>query len=251
MYSRTFEATSNGEASVDLYGYGSNIEIVADPACRMARVEVYTEASSGPSVDVIDALPGIRGNDLRVHLPEGAGSSGGMMVAGSGNVVISSGGDVAFQGRGFSSFMSGGGGDSDMNVNGNRIRIRGGRTWVNGVEITDQGGGGEPAGDPPMPIHFRAVVPYGSAAVAETYNGDISVADVSQVALKSYSGDIKATGLAAESTVQTYSGDITIGAVGNLRPEVRAETYSGDIRVLDDNIRVRPKTYSGGVRYPR
>jgi hypothetical protein len=251
MHTRTFEATSSGEASVDLYGYDSNIEVVADPSCRKAYVEVYTEANSGSSVETIDALPGVRGNDLRVHLPKGAGGSGsGSVIVSGGSVVIGSG-NVTYSGRGFTSVMSGGGGDSDMVVNGNRIVTRGGRTWVNGVEITEQGQVAGPAGDPPMPIHFRAVVPYGSTAKAETYNGDIATADVGQVHLKSYSGDIRATGLAAESKIKTYKGDVTVGAASGQRPAVNAETYNGDIRALDDDIRLRPKTYNGDVRYPR
>jgi hypothetical protein len=249
MYTRTFEATSSGEASVDLYGYDSNIEVVADPSCRKAYVEVYTEANSGSSVETIDALPGVRGNDLRVHLPKGAGG-GGVIV--SGGVVIG-GGSVSFSsGRGgFSSVMSSGGGDSDMVVNGNRIVTRGGRTWVNDVEITDKGKGGGPDGGPPMPIHMRAVVPYGSTAKAETYNGDIRTENVGQVHLKSYNGNVEATGLAVESKIKTYNGDVTVGAADGLRPEVRAETYNGDIWALDDDIRLRPKTYNGDVKYPR
>jgi hypothetical protein len=249
MYTRTFEATSAGEAYVDLYGYDSNIEVVADSSCRRAYVEVYTAASSGSSVETIDALPNVRGNELQVHLPKGAGGGGSVVVSG-GSVVIG-GGSVSFSGRGFTSMMSGVSGDSDMVVNGQRIQVRGGRTWVNGVEVTDQGGKAGPAGDPPMPIHFRAVVPYGSTTKAETYNGDIATTDVGEVHLKSYNGDVKATGLAATSKIKTYNGNVTVGAASGLRPEVRAETYNGDIRALDDDIRLRPKTYNGDVRYPR
>lgn len=234
MYSRTFEATSGGEAAVDLYGYDSNIEISAEEDCFQAYVEVYTEASSGPSVEAIDALPDVRGNNLRVHLPKGTGGGG---------VTIVSGG-------GFTSSMISVGGSADMMVNGQRIQVRNGRTYVNGQEV-GAGSSGASGGDPALPIHFRAVVPYGSRAEAETYNGDITALDVAAVRLKTYNGNVKATGLAAESKVKTYSGNIAVGAASGLRPEVRAETYNGDITALDDDIRLRPKTYNGDVRYPR
>lgn len=248
MHTRTFEATSGGPVSLDLYGYDSNIEITADPSCTRGYIEVYTQASSGPSVDAIEALPGVRGGDLRVHLPKGAGAGGGVIVSG-GSVVID-GGSVSFQGRGFSSHMGGVSGDSEMIVNGQRIVTRGGRTWVNGVEITDQGSG-EPAGDPPMPIHFRAVVPYGSHVKAETYGGNVLTRDVSQVSVKTYKGGVTATGLAEESWVETYKGDVVVSAASGLRPSVHVETYKGDITAMDDDIRLRPKTYKGRVSYPR
>jgi len=189
-----------------------------------------------------------------VHLAKGVGGGSGTVVVSGGSVVIGSGSVQFTSGRGrggFSSVMSGVSGDSEMVVNGNRIVTRGGRTWVNGVEITEQTSKGGPAGDPPMPIHFRAVVPYGSTARAETYNGNIATTDVGQVNLKSYNGEVKATGLAAESKIKTYNGDVTVGAASGLRPEVKAETYNGDIRALDDDIRLRPKTYNGDVKYPR
>jgi hypothetical protein len=249
MFTRTFEATSGGSVELDLYGYDSNIEVVAEPGCSRGYVEVYTDASSGPSVEAIEALPDVRGTNLRVHLPKGAGGGGGTVMVSGGSVVVG-GVSVSFQGRGFSSFMSGGSGDSEMVVNGQRIVTRGGRTWVNDVEITGQGGDG-PVGDPPKPIHFRAVVPYGSSIEAETYNGDISVRDLPQVKLKSYNGNVQATGLAQESKIKTYNGDVTVGAADGQRPEVRAETYNGDITALDDDVRLRPKTYNGDVRYPR
>jgi hypothetical protein len=252
MYTRTFEATSNGEASVDLYGYDSDIEVVADPSCRKAYVEVYTQADSGSSVEAIDALPETRGNDLRVRLPESAGRGGSVIVS-DGDIVIGNSGSMSFtSGRwGFTSMMSGVGGDSDMVVNGNRIQVRGGRTWFNGVEVTAEGGQGGPAGDPPMPIHFRAVVPYGSYAKAETYSGNITTSNVPGVKLKTYKGDVTAIGLAQESWVETYKGDVTVGAVAGQRPQVYAETYKGNITALDDDVRLRPKTYKGEVRYPR
>lgn len=250
MHKRTFEATSDGAAHVDLRGHESTIEIAADPACKTAYVEVYTEANSGSSVEAIDALPDVRGNDLQVHLPEGVGG-GGSVVVSDGDIFVGRN-SVRVQGRGFSSFMSGVGGDSDMTVNGQRIQIRNGRTWVNGVEVTNQGGGsGGPAGDPPMPIHFRAVVPYGSSAKAKTYNGRIATDGVSVVNLQSYNGSVVAKGIAGESRIKTYNGDVTVGAAQGQRPEVRVETYNGDIRVLDDNLRLRPKTYNGDIRYPR
>jgi hypothetical protein len=142
-----------------------------------------------------------------------------------------------------------GGGDTDMMVNGQRIQVRNGKTYVNGEPVG--GGTAQPVGDPPATIHLRAVLPPGSTVRAKSYNGHITTTDVGHVQLKSYNGSIRATGLTEDSKVKTYNGDVTVGAVTGYRPEVKAETYNGDIRVLDDDIRVRPKTYNGDVRYPR
>jgi hypothetical protein len=247
MYTRTFEATHGGEVTLNLYGHDSHIEVEARADCLRARVEVYTEASSGPSVELIEALPAPDGDSLRIHLPKGSG--GGMTVVSGGSVVFGSN-SIQVNGGDFTSSMVGVSGDASMIVSGQRIEVRGGRTFVNGKEVTETDEGGKPV-EPATPIHFRAVVPYGSRVRAETYNSNVVVTDVASVHLKSYNGNLRATGVAEESKLKTYNGDITVGAQRGLRPEVRAETYNGDITALDDDIRLRPKTYNGDVRYPR
>jgi len=262
MYSRTLEARQSGPTTVDLFGYDSNIEITADPGCRRASIEVYTQATSGSTVEQIDALRlDESGGTVTLHLPESA--SGGMQInnfsGGSfssvqiggrgGGMITTSGGGVVMTGGG--GVVMTGGGDADMMVNGQQIKVRGGRTWVNGVEVTQGGGSGEAPSDPPMPIHFRVLVPVGSGAIARTYNTNIKVADAAWVQLKTYNGDIRAVGISDESKLKTYNGTITVGAADGAKPTVRAETYNGDIKVLDDNVRLRPKTYNGDVKYPR
>lgn len=251
MYSRILEARAAGAVHVDLEGYDSDITVVVDDGCRRAQVEAYADVNSGSTVEEIDKLS-LResGGSVELHLPESA--SGGTMVMNS----FSDGGYSSVQigsvGRGMSVIgnqVFTGGGDSDMVVNGQRIQVRGGKTYVNGVPV--DGGPAQPVGDPPATIHLRATVPPGSTVRVKTYNGNILSTGAGQVDLKSYNGNIYATGLSEDSKVKTYNGDISVGATPGSRPEVKAETYNGDIRVLDDDIRVRPKTYNGDVRHPR
>lgn len=256
MYSRTLEPRQSGPTTVDLFGYDSNIEITVDPGCRRASIEAWTEASSGSTVKLIDdlRLDEINGK-VSLQLPESSGggttvinSGGGMFISGNNYSSVQVGRNISMSGGGM---VMTGGGDADMMVNGQQIKVRGGRTWVNGVEVTQSGAGGEAPSDPPMPIHFRVLLPVGSAAIARTYNTDIRVVDAAWVQLKTYNGNIRAVGISDESKLKTYNGDITVGAADGAKPTVRAETYNGDIKVLDDNVRLRPKTYNGDVKYPR
>jgi hypothetical protein len=258
MYSRILEPRAAGPTRLDLKGYSSNIEVIADNDCRRAQIEVYTAASSGPTIKLIDELS-LResGSDVQLHLPEAAGGGNITMVSGGGfssvnvgGMVISGGGSIVQTGRGGQTFVSTAGGDADMMVNGQRIQIRNGKTYVNGVEASGGGDAGDP-GEPMAIVHIRATVPAGSTVGAEAYDGDISANGVSQVRLKTYNGNIQATGLVADSWIKSYNGDVVVGAAAGQRPEVGVETYNGDIRVLDDDVRLRPKTYNGDVRYPR
>lgn len=248
MTTRTFQPRQAGPITVDLSGYSSNIDVVSDSTIGHARVELHTEAGSGPTIEMLDALkPADEGDYFTLHLPKDAGggsvqinSFGGSIVQSSGNVVMSSG-------RG-GSFISTGGGDTDMMVNGQRIQVRGGRTYVNGVPV--DGGAAGPVTDPPRPVHIRAFLPPGSKLVADTYNGNVNAKDVARVRIKTYNGDASATGLAADSEVQSYNGDVTVGSDGTGRPTVHATTYNGDVRLLDEDMRARPQTRNGRVRYP-
>jgi hypothetical protein len=252
MYSRTLEARHTGSVEIDLEGYDANIEITADPNCQRATVELYTDASTGTTVEAIDKLRLTEtGRTVQLRLPEEAG--GGVQVNSFGGGSYSS---VSI-GRGNRGIVIGGsggvimtGGNADMNVNGQRIQVRGGRTYVNGVLVNGAGPGLDP-GEPARPIHIRATVPAGSTGRAKTYNGSIATVDLPAVRLTSYNGNVQATGVTTDSRLKSYNGSLTVGARSGARPAVQAETYNGDIRALDDDVRLRPKTYNGQVRYPR
>lgn len=251
MYSRILEARSAGATHLDLEGYDSNIEVVVDSGCRRAQVEAYADVNFGSTVEEIDKLA-LReaGGSVELHLPESAG--GGMMMVSSFGSGYSSV-QIGSVGRGMTvvgGTVYTGGGDGDVVVNGQRIQVRGGKTYVNGV-LVDGADDGAPIGDPPATIHLRATLPPGSTLRAKSYNGNVRSDGVGRVNLKTYNGNVRATGLTEDSKVKSYNGTVTVGSDGEARPAVMAETYNGDIQVLDDNVRVRPKTYNGDVRYPR
>lgn len=248
MYSRTLEARSSGPIEVSLEGHQSNIEFVVDNGCSRARVEAYTDVSSGPTVELIDSLSLSEGRDgVSLTLPEEAG--GGMVVTSYGNNFssMSIGGGVVVSGG---NIISTGRGSTDVTVNGQRIQIRGDKTYING-RLVDGNNDDSPAGDPPSVVHLRAVLPAGSVANGKTYNGNVTADNVGKVRLKTYNGNVRAVGLTEDSTLKSYNGDIIVGAASGSRPVVDADTYNGDIRALDDNLRLRPSTYNGDVRYPR
>lgn len=247
MTIRTFQPRATGPVTVDLAGYNANIDVVTDPTVDRARVELHTTAASGPTIDMLDKLrPQDEGDYFTLHLPKSAG--GGVQITNfGGGSVISTGGSVTMtSGRG-GSFISTGGGDTDMVVNGQRIQVRGGRTFVNGVSVDPAAG---PVTEGPAPVHIRAVLPPGSKLIADTYNGNVSSVGVARVRIKTYNGDASATGLADDSEVQSYNGDVTVGSAGTGRPTVHATTYNGDVRLLDEYMRARPQTRNGRVRYP-
>jgi hypothetical protein len=190
VYSRTLEAQQPGPMDIDLEGYNSNIDVTAEDFCTRARVELYTDVSSGPTVELIDKLHLTEyTGTVKLHLPEEAGggsvqinnfSGGGMFVGAS--VVVT-------------------GGNADMVVNGQRIQVRGGQTYVNGLPIDGAATGKKP-GDPPSIIHIRATVPAGSTGRVKTYNGNVITVDLPGVRLTSYNGNVKATGLTQDSRLQ-------------------------------------------------
>jgi hypothetical protein len=244
---RTFEPRQSGPITVDLASYNSRIDVVSDPSITRARIELVTSASSGPTVEMLDNLrPNDEGDYFTVHLPKSAD--------GGGSVQINSGGGVFVGGSNFSSINVGGGvvmtggGNADMYVNGQRIQVRGGRTYVNGVAV--DGGASGTVTDPPSPVAFRAFLPPGSSLIADTYNGDVTSRGVGRVRVKTYNGDVEATGLSEDSHAESYNGDVTVGSDRQSRPTVHATTYNGDVRLLDEDMRARPQTRNGRVRYP-
>jgi len=246
MYSRILEPRGGGAIHLTLEGYNSNITFEVDSRCRRAQIEAYAEVNSGPTVEAIDRLA-LRESSEGVELVLPAEATGGTMISSFGGTsvmnissgVVVSGGTIAI-----------GRGDADMMINGKRIQVRGGKTYING-KLVEGDDNGAAAGDPPAVIHLRAILPPGSSAKGKSYNGDVHSVGVTQVRLKSYNGDVRALGVGEESKLKSYNGNIAVGAVGDARPQVWAETYNGDISVLDDNVRLRPKTYNGDVLYPR
>ncbi len=265
MTTRTLRASTPGPVVLDLYGYGSNITVTTDPNLTHAEVDLVTEATSGSTITAIESLRlDESGNRVTLRLPDdvaGGGTtivSGGSVVIGNGGSVF--GGDVVIGrgvsmvnqfGRGGQSIISTGGGDADINVGGQRIQVRGGRTYINGKLADGQGGSDAPAPtDPPMPVHIVARLPRGSALVAETYNGHVQSSDVTQVRIKTYNGRVTATGLERDSSVKTYNGSVRVAAARaeGVRPIVKVKTYNGGITAVGD-VRLQPSTYNGHVSY--
>lgn len=249
MTTKTFQPRQSGPITVDLAGYNANITAVSEPGITHAQIELVTAATSGPTVDMLDNVrPNDEGDYFTLHLPKTETGGAVTQINSFGGSSIVSSGDVVMTGRGGSSFISTGGGDADMMVNGQRIQVRGGRTYVNGKPV--DGGDTGPVTDPPMPVAFRAFLPPGSKLIADTYNGDVTSRGVGRVRVKTYNGDVEATGLSADSEVQSYNGDVTVGSDRQSRPTVHATTYNGDVRLLDEDMRARPRTRNGRVRYP-
>lgn len=244
-YSRILEPRASGPIEVNLEGYESNIDFVVDDGCRKAQIEVYADVNSGPTVELIDKLTLKESSgEVSLKLPESAGG-GSTIVTSFGGTFTSVGSMSISRGR---SVISGISGDADMTVNGQRIQIRGGKTYVNG-KLVD--GDGEAGGDPPATVHLRAILPPGSIANGRSYNGDITATDVPKVRLRTYNGHLRATGLQEDSRLKSYNGNVAVGSASGRRPVVEAETYNGNIRALDDDLRLRPSTYNGNVLYPR
>jgi hypothetical protein len=253
MYSRIIEARQGGPVEIDLKGHNCNVDVTVDPNCANARVELYTDATTGPTPELIDKLrlDESRGT-VRLHLPEEAGGGSVQINSfgrGYSSVMVNSGGGIFVGGDAHGVIMTGGG-NADMTVNGQRIQVRGGKTYINGI-LADGAGNGAPAGDPPSVIHIRVTVPAGSTARVETYNGHVRSVGASAVWIKTYNGNVRATGLTTDSRIKSYNGNLAVGAGDGARPAVVAETYNGNIQALDDDVRLRPKTYNGDVPYPR
>jgi hypothetical protein len=258
---RTFEPRHRGPITVDLYGYNSNMEVVSDKSITQAAIHLITEARNGPTIDMIDALrPRDTGDFYELRLPKnGPGMGGNSITISDGDVQVNSFGGVFASNvtgmvmTGRSGFVSTGGGDVDMHVGGKHIQVRGGQTFINGRLATTEGEENlapSDIKDGPAPVHFRVELPPGSTLVGETYNGNITSTDVGKVQAETYNGDVRATGLAGDSQLRTYNGNITVGSDRVSRPTVTVKTYNGDITLLDEDMRVRPQTRNGNVRYP-
>lgn len=246
-YTRTLTARQAGPIQLILSGYSCDIEVTATASQSRAEVDVYTSASSGPTIELIEKLAlRERSGEVGLKLPEEGGITG-VVISGNGSIIQAGGGIVVGRGIRMATSSSAGGSYSSVHVNGQHIEVRNGRTFINGRDVTGTTG---PAPEPMAEIHLRARVPEGSSVDLQTYNGSLTTLAVGQVELETYNGSIRATGLVGGSRLETYNGHITVGAAPGSRPAVKAQTYNGDITVLDDDVRLRPSTYNGQVRYP-
>jgi hypothetical protein len=163
-----------------------------------------------------------------------------VVVSGSGDIVVRSGGDGTVLVRG---------------------RISAGRGWAQGdpaaairrVEeqppIVQEGNTiriGELGGDTQhVSIDYDITVPAVTTLKAKSGSGDVSVEGLSRDAdLSSGSGDLHASRLAGAVSASTGSGDVRLESTG----AVRISTGSGDIVAVDVKGAATAKTGSGEVR---
>lgn len=247
MYSRIFESRFEGGTVVSLAGSVSDIFAVSEPDCRRAVVKVFTEADSGPSIKIIDGLVagGSHGMEIEIPTTEIVRRFGrGGIVLGSGNVVQIGNGGVqinTFRGRASS-------GESVFQFDGNTFKVRNGRTYVNGRDVTDEAPALEGA---VTPIHFEVTLPPGSLLFANTQTGTVTTRQIDEVKITTQTGDVDALVLSVDSQIDTQTGAVRVSSRTGAKPRVVVRTQSGDITVLDDNVRLRPSTLSGRIRYPR
>lgn len=104
---------------------------------------------------------------------------------------------------------------------------------------------------------FEIQVPSGAHLDINAFSSDIVVRDVEgRQQLKTFSGDITATGSRATLNANSFSGEIDVDVTGHgTSPDIEAETFSGAMRVrLADNARgeVTFNSFSGSfdAAYP-
>ena len=104
---------------------------------------------------------------------------------------------------------------------------------------------------------FEIQVPSGAHLDINAFSSDIWVRDVEgRQQLKTFSGDISATGSRAAMSANSFSGEIDVDVTGHgTSPDIEAETFSGTMRVrLADNARgdVEFNSFSGSfdAAYP-
>lgn len=117
------------------------------PSDRAGSVVVEIDADSD---DLKDFLIEKKGDTVTIEQKGSRGNVGNVFIGGGGNVVMS-GGKYSMSGVQM-------GGNSSVYVNGNHIETRNGRTFVNGVEIKQDGSTGKPRKEP----RIRVFCPSGS-----------------------------------------------------------------------------------------
>lgn len=207
-----------------------------------ATVTIETRDTTGPAHEAVQGavLTQDRAN-LAAHVTDpDTGSINGVVVNGRGGVFI-------------------GGSNHGVVSSGNMSVVQsGGRTWINGVEVTNDGTKG--SGKPPAPITITAHLPAGSSVHLRTISGDIDqtgmaasahadstsgrirIDAAATVEAESVSGRIE-VGRAASVIARSTSGRISIGTVG----AVTASTVSGRIEIRDTSGRAVLRTVSGRI----
>lgn len=94
-------------------------------------------------------------------------------------------------------------------------------------------------------VDYDIVVPRGTTVNGEVRSGDLTVYGAASVDLRTSSGDIEVRDVTGPVTTNAKSGDIEVWS--SVPQDVRAETASGDIRVVvpADRYRVGGDTKSG------
>lgn len=204
-----------GPIALDLTMNTGSIRVVVDPSLKQAHMVLTTEATSGPSADAIrDTTVSLTGQNLRVRVPDVAGSV-------SGSTTIRVGGNTMT--------FSGGNGVQIINGNVHITGHGGGKVFVNGREVTATGS----AGDAVTPISAVVHLPARSVAAINTHSANTVV-----------------TGTLARLEYDGTSGTLTAERVGDLEAVVTSGSVivgevSGplDINLTSGNLNVG--AYSG------
>lgn len=240
MSTKTLNCPVSGPIAIEVQSTSVDVTVEVDPRASVARVEL-----SGPDDFINDVRTETGAGPVwRVELPRTAGN--GTHVISAGDLHI---GNISF-GRGASQVNSFG---------------RGGRTIVDGVDVTDyvqsQRGQGGAAFEP---ARMRAILPPGSSVIAFTASGDVEVTGrIARASIRVASGDVEIDGV-GDANIQSASGDIRIGeltgpaglnsasgdiSVEDVRAALSVTTAFGDIRAhVTETVRVDARSTSGDVR---
>ncbi|MFG2459433.1 DUF4097 family beta strand repeat-containing protein [Streptomyces sp. NPDC048523] len=229
MTERTIPVDAFGPIALDLTMKAGTIRVVVDPALKQAHVVLKTEATSGPSADAIrDTAVSLRGQNLKVRVPDVAGGMGG-------STTISVGGNTTT--------FSGGSGVQIVNGNVHVTGHGGGKVFINGREVTATG----PAGDAVTPITAVVHLPARSETLISTHTADTVIkGELARLEYDGTSGSLTAERVGdLDATVTSGSvivGDVT-GALdvnltsGNLGigaysgRDARLNLTSGNVRI--------------------
>lgn len=151
MTKRTIPMAAFGPIALDLMMHNGTIHLAVDPTLKQARVELTTDAESGPSADAIrDTDVSLTGQNLTVRVPDTVGGmAGSTTVSVNGNTMTFSGGN-------------------GVQINGGNIHVSGhgrGKVFINGRQVTADG----PAGPTLTPITLTAYLPARSVALISTH----------------------------------------------------------------------------------
>lgn len=206
MTKRTIPVAAFGPIALDLTMHTGTIHLAVDPALKQARVELTTDAESGPSADAIrNTDVSLTGQNLAVRVPDTADATAGSTTVGvNGSTMTFSGG-------------------SGVRINGGNVYVSGhgrGKVFVNGREVTADG----PAGPALTPVTLTAYLPAGSVAMVSTHSAMTVV-----------------TGELARLEYDATSGNLTADRIGDLD----ATVTSGKVLVSDVTCSLAASVTSG------